>query len=167
MHRFVGIVGQLLGNIVTVLFPEVAKLYSAQHYNKLRSLYRRLLLVIIPISLLAFTVLYFAGESVFELWMGDLSFFDQQLFLVFLITNCLMIIGSPAVNFIEAVGWHRYSTMLSLGQGALKLVLCVVLIGKYGTLGVALATLGSLLVTSFAGNIIYFQWRLKALTNKS
>ncbi|MCK4857554.1 MAG: polysaccharide biosynthesis C-terminal domain-containing protein, partial [candidate division Zixibacteria bacterium] len=62
-----------------------------------------------------------------------------------------------------AVGWHRFSTKLSLVQGGLNLTLSIILVRKYGTIGVALATLIAFLLTNFIGNIVYFRRKMRLL----
>lgn len=167
MFRYVDIVGRMLSNIVVVLFPEAARLFEQKDYRGLLRLHDRLITAMLPLALVVLGVFYLLGERVFALWMGGLELFDGQLFLVFLITNSLLLISAPATNFIEAVGWHRFSTKLALLQGALNLGLSIALATRYGSLGVALGTLIALVVTSFPGNILYFRHRLRKVVSDS
>ena len=163
MFRYVDVVARILANIVMVLFPTAAEMFSRKEYGKLLRLHDRLLGVMTLISIAIFGLFYLVGAPLFKLWMGDLALFDQQLFHVFLVTNCLMLITAPATNLLEAVGWHRFSTKLSLVQGGLNLTLSIILVRKYGTIGVALATLIAFLLTNFIGNIVYFRRKMRLL----
>lgn len=163
VYRFVGIFGQMLSNIVAVLFPEVARMFAAKHYRQILRLHDRLFAYMGGIALACFGGLYLVGEGIFALWMGDLALFDRSLFIIFLITNALFVISIPATYFLGAVGWHRFSTSLGLVQGVVNVGLSVVLVGPYGVVGVALGTLISFVLTNFIANIIYFRKRMRAL----
>ncbi len=161
MFRYVDVVGRMLTNVVMVLYPQVAQMYENSRLSSLLRLHDRLTLSLIPAALIVFGVFYLLGSKVFALWMGNLDLFDSRLFLIFLAINTLSLISAPATNFIEAVGWHRFSTKLSLVQGALNLLFSILLGRKYGLQGVALGTLIALACTNFPGNILYFRRRLK------
>lgn len=161
MFRYVDVVGRMMTNVVMVLYPQVAQMYEDSRLNSLLHLHDRITLSLIPAALVVFGLFYLVGSKIFGLWMGNLDLFDQRLFLVFLAINVLSLISAPATNFIEAVGWHRFSTKLSLAQGALNLILSILLAKQYGLQGVALGTLIALACTNFPGNIIYFRRRLK------
>lgn len=163
VYRFVGIVGQMLSNIVAVLFPEVARMFALKQYRQILRLHDRLFVYMIGIALVCFGGLYLVGEWVFALWMGDLALFDRRLFIIFLMTNGLFVISIPATYFLGAVGWHRFSTSLGLVQGVVNLALSIALIGHFGVIGVALGTLISFILTNFVANIIYFRNKMSAL----
>jgi len=165
VYRFVGVVGQMLTNIVAVLFPEVARMFAERKYREILRLHDRLFLFLIGISLFCFGAMYLVGEWVFRLWMGDLVLFDRQLFIVFLVTNALFVISIPATYFLGAVGWHRFSTTVALGQGGLNIALSIALVGRYGLLGIALGTLISFVVTSFSANVLFFRKKMKRLAD--
>lgn len=163
VYRFVGLVGQMLSNIVAVLFPEVARMFAEEQYRQILRLHDRLLVYMIGIALVSFGGLYLVGEQVFAWWMGDLLLFDRGLFVIFLITNALLVISIPATYFLGAVGWHRFSTTLAMGQGVLNLALSIALVGSYGLIGIALGTFISFLLTSCWANILFFRKKIKAL----
>lgn len=163
VYRYVGIVGQMLSNIVAVLFPEVAAMFARKQYREILRLHDRLCGSMIAIAVACFGGMYLVGEWVFALWMGDLTLFDRRLFLIFLIFNALFMVSIPATYFLGAVGWHRYPTALGLGQGVLNLGISIILVQRFGTFGVALGTLISFFFTNFLYNIFYFRRRMISL----
>jgi O-antigen/teichoic acid export membrane protein len=167
VYRFVGIIGQMLANIAAVLFPEVARMYALRQYHQILRLHDRLTAYLSGISLVCFGGLYFAGEWIFRLWMGDLTLFNRDIFIIFLITNGLFVISIPATYFLGAVGWHRFSTSLGLAQGVINVGISMALVGTLGVTGVALGTLISFVLTNFLANIVYFRRRMAALAGET
>jgi O-antigen/teichoic acid export membrane protein len=167
MFRYVGMVGRMLTNIVLILFPEAAKRFEAADYGGLLGLHDRLTRLMLAIAVVVFGAFYLVGDTVFAIWMGSLELFDRELFVIFLLTNALLLISAPATNLLEAVGWHRFSTKLSLGQGVLNLLLSIILVQRLGVVGVALATLIALACTNFLGDIFYFRRRMRLTARRS
>ncbi len=166
VYRYVGIIGQMLSNIVAVLFPEVAGMFAQKQYREILRLHDRLFGSMIAIAVICFGGMYLVGEWVFALWMGDLTLFDRRLFFIFLIFNALFMVSIPATYFLGAVGWHRFSTLLGLIQGLANLGLSIALVGRFGVVGVALGTLLSFIFTNFVANIIYFRRKMAALARE-
>jgi O-antigen/teichoic acid export membrane protein len=100
------------------------------------------------------SVLLFAGDALFSLWLGPGNFVGYPILIAFLVTETLeaqsyIISCAARATGDEAFAWSY------LLAGALKLGLSIFLAHHYGLLGVALGTVIALLLT----NHWYVPWR--------
>jgi len=157
----------MISNIVTVLFPKIAQLYSVGNYHEVRKLYNKMMLAMIASAIFILVPFYFLGESIFKLWMGNLNLWNSDLFLIFISFNIIVLLTTPAIYFLNALGWHCFSTKLGLIRGVINIFLSIIFVKKYGVVGVAIGTFISYALTSFVFNNIYFRFRINTLLTKT
>jgi O-antigen/teichoic acid export membrane protein len=74
----------------------------------------------------------------------------------------LILFDNVSALFLSALKLNRMSTIVSIVQGILVLVLTTLTIGEYGLIGVVLSSILALCMTSLLFNPIYLVRRLKS-----
>jgi O-antigen/teichoic acid export membrane protein len=130
--------------------------------KKVLSLFRSAFSRTAIILSLIFVVLFVFGEDVFIFWTKKQFSFDSKLFILFLVFTMLILFDNVSALFLSALKLNRMSTIVSIGQGILVLVLTTLTIGEYGLIGVVLSSILALCMTSLLFNPIYLVRRLKS-----
>jgi len=112
-------------------------------------------------------VAYFLVKDFFLLWLPD-SFYDLRsahlVFMILLLSLVPSLMVSILVNALQAIKKHAYYAYQTLGEGVISLVLSVILVQKYGVVGVAIGvTVPSLFARVvvqplYCSRLIHFSW---------
>jgi O-antigen/teichoic acid export membrane protein len=160
--RFFEIIRTSVSNFTVVLFPTIVTQERDHDKKKVLSLFRSAFSRTAIILSLIFVVLFVFGEDVFIFWTKKQFSFDSKLFILFLVFTMLILFDNVSALFLSALKLNRMSTIVSIGQGILVLVLTTLTIGEYGLIGVVLSSILALCMTSLLFNPIYLVRRLKS-----
>lgn len=160
--RFFEIIRTSVSNFTAVLFPTIVTQERDHDKKKVLSLFRSAFSRTAIILSLIFVVLFVFGEDVFIFWTKKQFSFDSKLFILFLVFTMLILFDNVSALFLSALKLNRMSTIVSIGQGILVLVLTTLTIGEYGLIGVVLSSILALCMTSLLFNPIYLVRRLKS-----
>ncbi|MEY2640332.1 MAG: hypothetical protein RIR90_1814, partial [Bacteroidota bacterium] len=146
--RFYEVVRIGMGNFTLILFPTIAILESSNSWKQLFAQFKTVALRITVLCVIAVFILLTIGKYLFVAWSGmeDQEILFTYIGYTFLIL--LLIIEHVPVVFLTALKMNRYPTIVSMVQGILGLMLSYWLIPIYGILGVVIASIAALTVTS-------------------
>lgn len=146
--RFYEVVRIGMGNFTLILFPTIAILESSNSWKQLFAQFKTVALRITVLCVIAAFILLTIGKYLFVAWSGmeDQEILFTYIGYTFLIL--LLIIEHVPVVFLTALKMNRYPTIVSMVQGILGLMLSYWLIPIYGILGVVIASIAALTVTS-------------------
>ncbi len=146
--RFYEVVRIGMGNFTLILFPTIAILESSNSWKQLFAQFKTVALRITVLCVIAVFILLTIGKYLFVAWSGmeDQEILFTYIGYTFLIL--LLIIEHVPVVFLTALKMNRYPTIVSMVQGILGLILSYWLIPIYGILGVVIASIAALTVTS-------------------
>lgn len=113
--------------------------------------------------MILFGVLFTLGEDIFSFWTKGHFIFDSRLFYFFLLYIILILIDNVSALFLSALKLNRLTTIVSIIQGLLVLVLTTLTVGQYGLIGVVLSSILALCMTSLFFNPIYLVRKLKSI----
>lgn len=134
--------------ISNTLFPKFAVMYAKGDVEHLRLAYMHVaklsLAIMVPVAL----CLLLYGETFIGLWVGRDNFAGYGVLGTLVAMSVVHAIGTPTVNVIQSIGKNREITCSEVVNALLNLVLSVVLLKRYGIVGVAIGTLGASLLTS-------------------
>ena len=161
--RFFDIVRIAATNFTQVLFPKIIEVEYLGDWqllkNMLINVYKRILILIGIIMVL----LSFFGFKLFVFW-SNLN--DPTLMLLFnhyLIFTVFIILDNVSVIFLSALKLNKVPTLVSIGQGALGILLSIVLLHYIGYIGIILGFLVSFFLTNLFFNPYYL---LRTLNKK-
>jgi O-antigen/teichoic acid export membrane protein len=153
--RFFDIIRIAMTNFTQVLTPKIIYIEVENNWNKIRKLFINVLSRISILTLLLSTCLYFFGAMIFEKWskLSDAS--TLSLFKIYIVFISLIIIDNVSFIFLSALKLNKTTTIVSIFQGCLTLILTMFFITKYGIIGAIYASLLSFTLTNMLFNPIY------------
>lgn len=159
--RFYEVVRIGMGNFTLILFPTIAILESSNSWKQLFAQFKTVALRITVLCVIAVFILLTIGKYLFVAWSGmeDQEILFTYIGYTFLIL--LLIIEHVPVVFLTALKMNRYPTIVSMVQGILGLMLSYWLIPVYGILGVVIASIAALSVTSLWFSFWYLYQQLQ------
>jgi O-antigen/teichoic acid export membrane protein len=162
--RFFDIIRTSVSNFTVVLFPAIVTNERDESKAKLLSMFKSAMFRTAFILMMLFGVLFVLGEDIFSYWTKGYFVFDNKLFYFFLIYFMLILVDNVSALFLSALKLNRLTTIVSIIQGLLVLVLTTLTVGQYGLIGVVLSSILALCMTSLLFNPIYLIKKLKSNT---
>ena len=161
--RFFDIIRTSVSNFTVVLFPAIVTNERDESKTKLLSMFKSAIFRTAIILSLLFILLFVLGEDIFSFWTKGHFVFDNKLFYFFLIYIMLILVDNVSALFLSALKLNKVTTVVSIIQGLLVLVLTTLTVGQYGLVGVVLSSILALCMTSLLFNPIYLIRRLKSI----
>jgi O-antigen/teichoic acid export membrane protein len=161
--RFFDIIRTSVSNFTVVLFPAIVTNERDESKTKLLSMFKSAIFRTAIILSLLFILLFVLGEDIFSFWTKGHFVFDNKLFYFFLIYIMLILVDNVSALFLSALKLNKVTTVVSIIQGLLVLVLTTLTVGQYGLVGVVLSSILALCMTSLLFNPIYLVRRLKSM----
>lgn len=160
-NRLVTYLRELVMEMVGVLMPAMTNLHTTQDKTRLTELHvlstKYTLLIALPIA----GVLLILGDVFITLWVG--SGYTESILLLRILT--VAVVASLAISPTERVlmgsGQHKVVARFTIVQAVINLLLSLLLVKPLGLVGVALATMTSLVGFAVALFPIYFRSYLK------
>lgn len=142
-------------------FPVLANQYKNKIFlkNYIFNYYK----LFVPICLVIFLPGFFWSKEILHWLFGSQYAESSLVFTILLGVFCLnMLFRNLYGNLLSAVGKMKFNTITSVLALLFIIILAWIFVPKYGILGMALATGGTLLFTGFL-LMVYFQYYLKTL----
>ena len=147
-----------------VIAPNVVEIFSKNEYQQLRSLFKKLLLltflmgtIFIPVAML---LSRFLIGIIFPAYLGDIL---DTLLLPVVLTNAVVV---PVVvinaGMITSTGHAKLMAIQNILAGVVNVVLNILILGRYGYVGVVWVTFAVQLVSTIVLYLVYYS-KLKRL----
>ena len=161
--RFFDIIRIAATNFTQVLFPKIIQVEFLGDWKLLKSMlinvYKRITILVGIIIIF----LSFFGFKLFVLWSNLNDPTLMLLFNLYLIFTAFIILDNVSVIFLSALKLNKVPTLVSIGQGALGILLSIMLLHYIGYIGIIAGFLVSFILTNLFFNPIYL---LRALNKK-
>lgn len=152
---------QLLWALAQVLVPFAAAGAALSEGKTLRETVLRGSRITFLLALPMITYLALAGKGFIGAWMFNAEEFPLEhvaqshgLLLVLAPAFLLLFLQQPAIAVLVGMGHIRVPAFFNLGQGILKIVLSLLLVGPLGLMGIALGTVIPLAIA----NVVLLPW---------
>ena len=161
--RFFDIVRIAATNFTQVLFPKIIQVEYLGDWKLLKhmliNIYKRISILVGIIIIF----LFFYGFNLFVYWskLNDTNLL--LLFNLYLIFTAFIILDNVSVIFLTALKLNKATTLVSIGQGALGILLSILLLHYIGYIGIIAGFLISFLCTNLLFNPYYL---IKTLNKK-
>jgi O-antigen/teichoic acid export membrane protein len=161
--RFFDIIRIAATNFTQVLFPKIIQVEYLGDWKLLKfmliNVYKRITILVGIIIIF----LSFFGFKLFVFWskLNDPSL--MLLFNLYLIFTAFIILDNVSVIFLSALKLNKIPTLVSIGQGALGILLSIILLHYIGYIGIIAGFLVSFILTNLFFNPFYL---LRALNKK-
>lgn len=131
------------------LFPAISQMFANQEFDKLRRIYVRLTKYSTRLAIIAGIFLLSANQSFVSLWVGKDLYGGNYLNAVFVFWVIQDTIYRGTTAFVYASGELKNWMYASLFEAILNLGISVILVFKFGLIGVALGTsIGKMFTTA-------------------
>lgn len=147
-YKLVSIAQNFLFHIVDILLPNIASLYADNKYDEILDLHNKVLFYSIVLAVPGYTILYFFGTNIIEIWVGKEFTLEANILKVFVIFAFIHTWVHVSAIFVAAIGIHKETSYMAILEAVLNILLSLVLLKYYGLFGVALGTLLAHLLTN-------------------
>jgi O-antigen/teichoic acid export membrane protein len=80
------------------------------------------------------------GRALIDIWLGESFVFAYSILLVLLAPSAIDFMQSPSIQLVYGISKHKVYLIINSIEGVLNLSISLILVGKYGLIGVALGT---------------------------
>jgi O-antigen/teichoic acid export membrane protein len=147
---------QLISEMVGVLAPTASHLEAKEDHGGIRDLLilsnKYALLVALPVA----SVFFALGEDFISLWMGRQ--YGHSAAVLHLLTAAILIhlLRMPAETVLLGMGRHRITALITFLQAIANIALSLLLVGRFGMIGIALGQLIPAIICTGAALPVYF-----------
>ena len=146
--RLVDQVMRLIWNASDMLLPSISSSYFSGNIPVLRSTFTKMFFMTIGLASIAAAGLYLLAPWFIKIWVGEENLIELPVINVFIVTMFFCAITHSAGVFISAIGKHKPVVWFSCFEAILNIGISLLLIEKYGYLGIAIGTLAAHLLTT-------------------
>ncbi len=147
-YKLVSVAQSLLFKIVDILLPNIASLYGKGKYAEILALHNKVLSYSMLLAIPGYTILYFFGTYIIELWVGKEFTISDNILKVFVLFALIHTWVHVSAIFVAAMGIHKETSYMAIIEAVLNIVLSLVLLQYYGLLGIAMGTLFAHVLTN-------------------
>lgn len=145
--RLIELFGQLMTNTIGIISPIFSQYEGAGDQANIVKRFIQITKFSIIIACYVGMTIVIYGKAFIERWMGP-DFYDSYLVLMILILPYIVaFMQNPSSGLFYGVSQHHKYAAINCTEGALNLLLSLILVQYYGILGVAMGTSLSMLVT--------------------
>ncbi|MBI4596257.1 MAG: oligosaccharide flippase family protein [Candidatus Tectomicrobia bacterium] len=159
-RKLANAVFRLVEPVTDIFFPLSSQLKARKDSAGLRQIFlsgtRVSLFIATPLAL----CLFYYGEEVINLWIGVSYAGSKPILDIFLAVVVIWASLCTADNMLRGLGKLRFRTFLALVESFCNLTLSIILVKRYGLIGVGL---GTLIPMGISGLFIVFPYLCKAL----
>jgi O-antigen/teichoic acid export membrane protein len=162
--RFFDIIRIAITNFTQVLTPQIIYVEIENNWLKIKNLFLTMIKRIITLSLFFAVLIHFYGPYFFIKWSNLNDNTTLEMFQLYIVFITLIIIDNVSFIFINALKINKETTLMSILQGIINLLLTYIFVIKFGIIGAIYASLISFIMT----NMIYNPYHLlKTISNKN
>ena len=132
---------RFIWNFGELLSPRLSACYYNNQISELKSVFWKMNLVTVGLALAGSLAIYFLGFWFLNMWVSEANFVPLNVLRVFAFTLFFQCVTKSCAVFIKAIGKHQPIVWFSCLEAVLKIGLSIVLVQKYGMIGIALGTL--------------------------
>ncbi len=141
--------GQLIASLVGMMSPVFSRYEGLGDYDTIRT---KWLFTIKLSSILASSIgfsIVFVGEPFIIRWMGTEYQSSYVLLLWFVVPHIFSAMQNPNIGLLYGISKHKYFAIANIIEGVCNLILSLILVQKFGILGVAMGTGIPMLILKF------------------
>lgn len=161
--RFFDIIRIASTNFTQVLFPKIIQFEVQHNWIHIKKMFLNMLQRIFILIIFIWICFSTVGVGLFVYWIG---FKDDQLlnlYQLYLIFTCLIILDNVSVIFLSALKLNRSTTIVSIFQGLFGICLSILFLNLIGYIGLLIGFLLSFIATNLFYNPLYL---LKSINKK-
>ena len=136
------VVRQVVAVLLNVVWPELTRLEAAGRKDRIALAHRLVVKLAAAAAVPLSAWLFFSGPALYRLWTGGRTVPDVALMRLLLVDQMLATPWFASSALLTATNRHRALSLLFVSAGAASLVLCLLLVPRFGLNAVGVVTLG-------------------------
>ena len=148
------LVKTIFDRVSGILLPSMSHLFAQSKLKNFREFCIKLINLLLPISLLAFSVFIILNKSFVDLWVGSENYLGNLMTILIALSLIISYFSNTFSYLLSTVGDFRFPNIAVFFESMLKLALLYLLLKYLGLYGLPIA----MIVTSGVFLVIYI-WR--------
>lgn len=138
--RLVSYFIQFIGSAIGMLTPLFSQYEAEGDQHSIREKFIFTTKLSSYLSIMVGGILIIFGRAFIERWVGAEYLAAYPILLVLVIPIILALMQSPSIQLLYGISKHKFFAISNSAEGIANLVLSIILVKKYGLMGVALGT---------------------------
>ena len=139
-------INRLIRSAMSVLSPRFAHLDGAGKNNELRKLFLQSISISSLLSFGAGAMAILLGGNFILWWVGDDFRGALPVIIILAIGSSFALAQNPAIGLMYALNKHKFYAIVTIIEALANLILSLILVSRYGIIGVALGTFFSMII---------------------
>jgi O-antigen/teichoic acid export membrane protein len=140
---------QFIGEIVSVFNPYFSQEEGKSNHEGIKEKFLFITKIVTYIATFAGLMLLLFGKNFIERWVGPQYSISYKILVILVIPITFALIQSTVFPLLYGISKHKFFAYTNIGEGVLNLIISIILVKKYGIIGVALGAAIPLLITKF------------------
>ncbi len=140
---------QFIGEIVGVFSPYFSQEEGKNNHEGIKEKFLFITKIVTYIAAFAGLMLLLYGKNFIYRWVGPQYSISYTILVILVIPITFALIQSTVFPLLYGISKHKFVAYTNIGEGVLNLILSIILVKKFGIIGVALGTAIPLVLTKF------------------
>lgn len=133
--------GQISRGVSRVTLPLASELGALNQIEKIKNMFLFVPKYLLLIAIFIGIVFFIMGDELIEIWMGPGYYTSYIILCLLMVPRIGIMTHEMMINAIIGMGHNRFFGIMSIGEAAANVILSLILVKKYGLIGIAIGTL--------------------------
>ena len=147
-YKIIDIFMKLVFTATDNLFPFISEMEGDNNLNDIKKMNINSSKYSLGFGIFLSTMFIFFSENIMNIWLGSGKFIGNAVVFTFCASLIINSITHNSAIYISALYKHKAISMCTIIEATMNLILSIVLVRKFGTIGVAIGTLIASLLNS-------------------
>lgn len=153
--RLISYFMEFITSAIGIMLPVFSQYEAKGDYNSIREKYILVTKISSYLSIAVGAIMLTSGKAFITKWMGNEYLYAYNILVILLIPTILSFMQGPVFGLLLGISKHKFYSFTKLGEGILNLILSLILVRKYGVIGVALGTAIPMIITKLIIQPVY------------
>jgi O-antigen/teichoic acid export membrane protein len=129
-----------VGSAIGMLTPVFSQYEACGDYNSIREKFMLTTKVSCYLSIMIGGLIIMFGHAFIQRWVGERYINAYPILVILTLPMILALMQTPSIQLLYGISKHKFFTVSNSCEGIANIILSIVLVKKFGLLGVALGT---------------------------
>jgi len=138
--RLIEYFAQFISSSLGIMLPVFSQYESVGDFDNIRKKFISATRISVILSVFIGTSIFFYGHVFIERWMGQDFGKSYYVAAILCLPYTIALMQNPSVGLLYGISQNRYFAIANTSEGALNVILSIILVKYYGIYGVAMGT---------------------------
>ncbi|MCK4463320.1 MAG: polysaccharide biosynthesis protein, partial [Candidatus Omnitrophica bacterium] len=138
--RLIAYFTKFIASAVGVMIPVFSQYEGRDDYNSIRQKFILMTKISSYLSIFVGGALIVFGDAFIERWLGKEYSTAYPLLLILVVPTIFALMQTPSLQLLYGISKHKFHAIVNSIEGVANLILSLILVQKFGLIGVALGT---------------------------